>query len=153
MNDKHLESEARQILWENISSHRDKYTEKIPDLYKLIVSLSAVMLSVVATLYKNHPSINPYAAYLLQATILLFVLNIVFGVAAIYGRSVAHLDIIKNILHEVKAQGGHLAALERLKKDQVLLQSKIFSWSNWLCILSFLASQVLLAWHAILNIA
>lgn len=149
-NDEH---EARQVLWDNIVDKKRQYSDKILEIYKLIVSLSAVMLSLVATLYPKMGSIEQQPALLLQATIVLLFLNILFGLTALYGRAEVHLSGVKSILREIEDQGGYHAALLKLRKDQIILQRMIFSWSNSLTILSFMFSQILLSWYAIWNIS
>ena len=154
MNQEHNENDASRELFENICNQKKQYADKIPDFYKLIVSLSAVLLSVLAALNKNQVIREPYVALLLQATMVALLLNVVLGITALYGRIKTHLDIVKNICQEVDNQKGScLKARESLTNNPLLFQSKIFSWSNNLCFWCFLVSQILLAWYAIICVS
>lgn len=144
--------DASQILWKNILEQKKEYSKNIPDLYKIIISVSAVMLTLVTTLYPQT-GLQSNLATLLRATVFLMLLNIVFGLTALYGRYQVHLDKVNSIILEVKRLGAE-KALESLSnpKNSLIFQKKIYAWSHYLSVICFLASFVLLAWFAILRI-
>ena len=152
MNLNNPEEQASQELWSNILDQKKQYSDKIPGFYTLIVSLSAVLLSVLAT-NESLATQEPYAVLLFQATIVFLLLNVVFGVVALYGRINIHNDKVKNICQEVdNHEGSCSGALEKMRKEPLIFQPKIYAWSNRLCFWCFLISQILLAWFAITTV-
>lgn len=123
-----------------------QYAEKVPELYKLIVSLSSVLLTILPAISRNQTQ----AVLLFQITIIILFLNIVLGSVALYGRIIVPHNAVQKMLR-AKEGRSYLAAIEKIKKEPVMLQNKVYSWSSKLCFSCFLSSQVTLSWYAILT--
>ena len=144
-----IEKKSRDILHQDIFDKKEKYNSQIPDFYKLIASLSAVMLSILATLYHQPATIEPCESLCFQATLGSLLLALISAVTAIYGKVYSHLHKIKSIDLAVQTHGGYTGALTELRKNPIILQPRIFAWSHYVCFGSFLSSQVFIAFYAI----
>ena len=146
-----IEKKSREILHKEIFDKKKKYNDQIPDFYKLIASLSAVMLSMLATLYQKPVTPEPFVSLCFQATLVSLLVALVSAVTAIYGKVYSHLHKIESIGLAVQKKGSYDAALLSLQKNPIILQPRIFAWSHYVCFGSFLASQVLIALYGIAN--
>jgi flagellar biosynthesis protein FliQ len=153
MNHEQEENNPRSILLEEVCNNKRKYNDQILDFYKLIASLSAAMLSLLAALYQKTgtPSCLLILCYQVMLTSLL--VSLISALTALYGKAYSHLDKVKKIVHAVaENQNNHAAALKSLQDTPIMFEPKIFAWSHYICFGSFLLSQVLLAFFASLKI-
>ena len=144
------EYNAMKHVHDGVSNHHEQYMSKMIDLIKIIISLSAVVLSILASLYKSS-AIETQAPLLLQISLGLLLTTVLLGLAAIHNDINLHRICIQQI-H--KASRDSETNVEIIKKT-ILRRAEptgFHRYADRMTIILFCSSLVFLAWFAILNI-
>jgi hypothetical protein len=145
------EEEAVRSVRYQMNHHRNAYLEKMADLHKVIISLSGVMLSIMGTFFVGK-EVNVDQSYWLILLILPFLLlSVLFGIAALHGRSEIHQKIVLEISVAVKKSSSFHEANEKLKNETTELGG-LYKYVGDLAIFTFCVSLITLTIYAMLKV-
>ena len=74
------QEEAMQTIVDALKQHEIDFGTKLAELHKLFIGLSGVMLSVLGSFQSLLHSASPQFSWLLQVSLLAFLLSVLFGV-------------------------------------------------------------------------
>jgi hypothetical protein len=132
------------------SNHHNEYIGKMVGLIKMIVSLSTVLLSILASLYRSSEN-AVQMPFLLQFSLFLLLITVLLGITAVHNDVNLHKICIREIQKNVKESRTYVKAMEKLVFHHAE-PSGLHRYADRLTIALFCSSLVSLTLFAVLNI-
>ena len=132
------------------AKHQIEHAEKLADLYKTVIAVSGVMVSVLAALRVGGPELHSQSPWLLQLSFFLFLLSVLFGCVALHGNAHMHTQAIDAVAKLVK-QYSPPEVLQKLAFAAVE-QKGLYLFASNLSLPSFFFALFFLTCYSILNI-
>jgi len=141
------ELEAKQLIFDMSSKWREEYAAKMIDMIKVVTSLSAVMLSIMAGLLSAAGGGNQ-VPLLLQLVLVLLLFSLLAGVAALHSHAEIHQIQIDKAHELTKTLDSFVAVKEKMRFSSVQPRL-LYRHADYVSIICFCLSLILITWFAI----
>lgn len=144
------EQEALQTIVDAIKGHEIEFASKLSELHKLVIGLSGVMLSVLGSFQAIVPSASPQFSWLLQVSLVSFLLAVLFGVVALHGQAHLHQSALASIRQALTAPS--LVQAQEQIAVSFASQSWLSLYSNTILLACFVAGLASLTAYAVISV-